>query len=93
MALRQVLFSVVGGPSRDLIEESANSGNWLRFICRDDTNGLNEFDLDIGDVSALGKGMPELIFAAQDSSGLTWSLTYDPDRGCGDTMRNFGKSG
>lgn len=93
MALRQVLFSVVNGPSRDLVEGSANTSQKLHFVCCDEMGDLSEFDLTIGDVSPLGRGMPELIFAAQDMAGLTWSLTYDPEKGCGDMMRNFGKNG
>jgi hypothetical protein len=93
MPLRQFLLSVVAGPSRDVIRASAKSGQKLHFVCQDENKDLDEFDLCIVSDIKEDDVSQTLVFAAIDSTGLTWSLSYSPELCEGNMVRTFGKSG
>lgn len=91
MPPRQILYSVVGGPSQCMLKACISTGQKMHFVCRDEHGGLDEFDMTI-----VGKIKPEvgslgLVFNVRDMSGLVWSMIFDPTTGTGNMMHNFAR--
>lgn len=83
----QVVYSVVGGPSRDKLLVCKNTSERLHFICRDSMGRLDEFDLTIvGDLRQDGAAY-RWLFSASDTSGSTWNMSYDTRDQSGNMFR------
>lgn len=94
MPPRQILYSVVGGPSQCMLKACVNTGQKMHFVCRDEHGSIDEFDMSIvGEIQPDNDGTARVVFKARDTGGLEWLMTYDPVEEDGNMMRNFGKSG
>lgn len=93
MVLGEFLRSVVSGPSREVVQANYISGNKMRFVCRDEDSQIDEFYLVVRGGVKADSDSHTLVFAAIDTTGKTWSLSYDPENGEGDMVRTSGSSG
>ena len=86
-----ILFRIVEGPDRDRLTRLANFGQKASFVCSDHRGKVVVFDLRVEGLQELSPGSHELAFTGQDSIGLWWTLTYSPESGSGDMLKNFRK--
>lgn len=86
-----ILYSVEADHSRMKIFDAASKGRKLHFVCRDEQGGLDEFDMVVVGEIKQEIASSGLELNLRDTSGLIWSMAYDPSTGTGNMMRNFAR--